>query len=595
MDATMTARTQSDAPTLPRKRWEVRAWPDNCADLARDTDVSELVAGLLKQRGIHDAEAARKFLKPTLADLLDPSDLPGCDDAAHRLAKALRQNEKIVIYGDYDVDGITASAILYHTLTLLGGEVATYVPHRIEEGYGLNGDAVRALADAGVDVIVTVDCGITATEQATIAANRGIDLIITDHHTPTQKGDSPLFPECCAIVHPQAGEGYANHDLCGAGVAFKLAWAVGRCVAGGSRVHPKLRDFLVDAVGLAALGTVADVVPLTGENRVLARHGLAGLKHSNLDGVKALIKVAGLDGQDVDAFDVGFKVGPRLNAAGRMGHARQAVDLLTTAPLHEAVDIAEFLAKQNTTRQATEREIVAAAIEQIESAGFATDDRRAIVVAGDDWHQGVVGIVASRLVERYCRPTVVLAGCEDGSLTGSARSIPGFDLAAALAHCTDHLQRHGGHAMAAGLTLDAANLDAFRDALTAHANDLLEPTDLVPRLRIDAEATLDQLTPALVKQLALLGPFGAGNSRPVFVFRNVLLAADPRPVGRNGDHLQLRVRSGQTPMKCIAFKMGPHATELRQGQRLDIAGVPSLNHWNGMTSVELEVRDITVR
>ncbi|MEM6562450.1 MAG: DHH family phosphoesterase, partial [Planctomycetota bacterium] len=290
MDATTPARTRSTTPTLPLKRWQVRAWPDDCTALARDADVSELVAGLLQQRGIHDADDARKFLKPALTDLLDPSDLPGCDAAAARLAKALRGNEKIVIYGDYDVDGITATAILYHPLTLLGGEVATYVPHRIDEGYGLNEAAIRELANIEVDVIVTVDCGITAHAQATAAKDLGVDLIITDHHTPTQndanKEECPLFPECVAVVHPAAGQGYANRDICGAGVAFKLAWAVGRCVAGGGKVHPKLRDFLVEAVGLAALGTVADVVPLTGENRVIARHGLANLRTSRLDGVQ---------------------------------------------------------------------------------------------------------------------------------------------------------------------------------------------------------------------------------------------------------------------------------------------------------------------
>ena len=583
---------------FPKRRWRMLDTPAGAEYLSAKLGVSRLLAGLLIHRGQGEPEAARQFLRPTLADLHEPTLLPGLDVAAERLAEAVRRGEKVVIYGDYDVDGITATAILWHALRVLGGEPDYYIPHRVDEGYGLNADAVRQLCDDGADVIVTVDCGITAVGQAIVAKDRGVDLIVTDHHDLKRAeggGQRAELPEALC-VHPMlpGHEPYPNGDLCGAGVAFKLAWGVGQKLTGG-KVPPKLREFLVEATALAGLGTVADVVALAGENRVLAHFGLGLVRQTKLAGLRALVDAAGLGGKKLDSFDVGFKLGPRLNAAGRMGHAREAVELLTTATPERAAEIARFLESANKDRQATERRITDEAAELVEANGWAGDDCRAIVVAGDGWHQGVVGIVASRLVDRFHRPTVVLTRGDDGTATGSARGLDhadNFHLARTLADCGEHLARHGGHAMAAGLALDAGNIDAFRAAFVARANAALSADDLVPVQRVDAELRLAQLTPALVGELAKLGPFGSGNPRPAVVVRGATLDAPPRCCGRNGDHLQLRLRQAGAVTKAIAFRCGDYLPHLRVGQKLDVVGVPTLNEWNGSTTAELEIRDL---
>jgi single-stranded-DNA-specific exonuclease len=579
------AEPDGDERPFPTKRWDVAETPAGTEALAAKLGTNRLIAGLLIRRGITDPAAGKQFLRPTLKDLHEPSTLPGLNEAAERLAKAVKDKEKIVIYGDYDVDGIAATSILWHAIRTLGGDPHTYIPHRLDEGYGLNDDALRQIIDDGADLIVTVDCGITAVDAATLAKDRGVDLIITDHHDFRE----PL-PEAI-IVHPRlptGGEPYENPHLCGAGVAFKLAWGVGQKLTGG-KVTPALRQFLVEATSLAALATVADVVPLIGENRVLTRFGLDGLKHTSIDGLQALITAAGLDGKDIDSMAVGFKLGPRLNACGRMGHAREAVELLTVATPERGAEIAGELESANRQRQQTERQITD------EAAACIGDPNgcQAIVVDGDNWHPGVVGIVAGRLKDRFHRPAVVL--CRDAAAntaTGSARGIEGFHLAEHLSACGEHLTKHGGHAMAAGLSLNLDALDAFRQAFLQRAADALSPDDLVPRLKIDAEVTLDELTPALVKDLARLEPFGAGNPRVMFVVKGASLDTPPRPVGKTGDHLQLRLRQGRTVTKGIAFGAGPWLPFLRAGQKLDVAGVPSLNHWNGQTSVEFEVKDI---
>jgi single-stranded-DNA-specific exonuclease len=562
--------------------------------LAEQLKTSPLLAQVLLNRGLRQAEECHSFLRPNLKALLDPNTLAGLPRAAERIAKAIRDHQKIVIYGDYDVDGVSGTAILWRAIRMLGGQVDYYIPHRLEEGYGLNAEAIEEICQAGAGLIVTVDCGITAIEPAKAACARGVDLIITDHHEPALVKGVATLPECLVVVHPRlagAGEAYGNPGLCGAGVAFKLAWGVGLAVSSATRVNPEFREFLVDATALAALGTIADVVPLVGENRVLAAFGLGGLKQSKLVGIRALIESAGLTGQEVDSYHVGFLLAPRLNACGRMGHAGLAVELFTSADHAKAIEIATYLEQQNRARQAMEREILDQAMEQIEKLGLSSPEHHAIVLGAEGWHPGVIGIVAARIVDRFHRPAVMVA-LSNALGQGSARSVAGFHLARALEACREHLVGFGGHEMAAGLKLDTARFEAFREAFCLHARSAMAPELLVPELRIDCVADLRQMTAALVLDLQRLGPFGHGNRRPVLCCRDLEIASPPRRVGKTGDHVQLLVRQDQKTMKCIAFNYGGLFDRLQSGARIDLAVEPILNEFNGRSSVELEVKDI---
>ena len=589
------------------RRWQVAPPHDGAADLARALGVSVVTAQLLINRGHADADAARAFLAPTLKNLIDPAKLPGIAPAIDRLLSAIKAKEPIVIYGDYDVDGITASAILWHSIRALGGDVRCYVPHRIEEGYGLNVEAIRQLCDEGARLIVTVDCGVTAVAPVAHARERGVDLIVTDHHE-WKVGESedasagfpfllspsgfPLLPAATAIVHPRLGD-YANPHLCGAGVAFKLAWGVGQAMGFGGRVPEAMKHLLVEMTALAALGTIADVVPLVGENRVLARFGLGGLKASKLNGIRALIAACGLDDQKLDSFHVGFLLGPRLNAAGRMGHARLAVEMLTDASPARAAEIATYLESQNKLRQATEREIVRTAIEQADRLGMGGDDCHAVVVGSAGWHAGVIGIVASRLVERFGKPALVIALGDDGHAHGSGRSVAGFHLARALDACKAHLKTCGGHEMAAGLSLRCECLDDFRAAFLDYARLNLAPELLVPTLRVDVVAELAHVSHALVDEFDRLGPFGNGNPKPLIAVRGATVT-QAKKVGKTGDHLQVFVKQNGRLMKGIAFGLGAMAVELPIGTTIDLAIEPQLNEWNGQVNVEMMVKDIAI-
>jgi single-stranded-DNA-specific exonuclease len=562
--------------------------------LADRLKTSQLIAQVLLNRGITELDDCLEFLRPSLKCLHEPALLPNLTSAAERVARAIRDGDKIVVYGDYDVDGITAVAILWHAIKLLGGSVDYYIPHRLEEGYGLNAEAVAQICDAGAKLIITVDCGITAVEPAKIARDHGVDLIITDHHEP--HGNS--FPECCAIVHPRLApqaalstQNYPNPHLCGAGVAFKLAWGIGQAVNGAARVTETFKQFLLEATALAALGTIADVVPLVGENRVLAHFGLSGLTKSKLTGIRALIASAGLDGQNLDSYHVGFLLAPRLNASGRMGHAQLAVEMLTTASPERAIEIAQYLEQQNRQRQTIERKILTEALAQVDALGFNAPECRALVLGSESWHAGVIGIVASRLVERFHRPTVMVS-LANGSGQGSGRSISGFHLARALEACSAHLEAHGGHEMAAGLKVRTENFESFRQAFCAHAASVITPEMLTAELKLESQAELQHFTQALVSDLNRLGPFGHGNRRPTLCVKQVELAGAPRRVGKTGDHLQLYIRQGKTHMKCIAFGGARLLDKLRPGITMDIAVQPQLNEFNGRVSVELEVKDV---
>ena len=584
-----------------RARWRLPP-PTDPARAARRClgDLPPLVARLLVQRGVDNAEAAERFLRPKLTHLADPADLPGCRVAAERLARAVAEAQPVVVYGDYDVDGVTASAILWHTLRGLGHPaVSTYVPHRLEEGYGLNVAALEAMARQEVrPLVVTVDCGITAVAAAERARQLGLELIITDHH----QFDPEALPEAVALVHPELSDGTldggqkasAPTPLCGAGVAFKLAWQTARTHCGSDRLPEKMQRLMLDLLAYAALGTVADVVPLIGENRVIVTHGLARIKDTPFVGLNALIDAAELRSEKVDAVHVGFVLGPRLNACGRMGHAQRAVTLLTDASPQHARELAVFLTQENDRRRSAERRILAQASAMVAERGDDADDRRAIVLAHEDWHPGVIGIVASRLVERYCRPVVLLGiDVQKGEAKGSGRSVDGLDLHAAMSRCGDHCTKFGGHAMAAGLTLPPANIEAFRDALVEVVNARLAVEELTGLVKIDLEVPLSDCVLPVFEQLQRLAPFGRSNPTPQLLIRDLIVARSGQRMGRQGAHLSVSLRdeSGHS-LRAVGFGLGDLAEQLPAGARVDVVARPQTNTWRGVTSAELHLVDV---
>ncbi|MCC6676327.1 MAG: single-stranded-DNA-specific exonuclease RecJ [Phycisphaerales bacterium] len=560
---------------------------------AADSDLP-LHARVLAARGLIGAAEAEAFLNPSLRELHPPSLIPDLDRAAARLLDAARARQPIAIYGDYDVDGITATAILYHTLRHLApdADVRTYVPHRLEEGYGLNSEALRQLATEGIRVVVSVDCGVTAVEPARAARAAGLDLIITDHHNPPQRLED--LPDAYAVVHPRRPDStYPFDHLSGAGVAYKLAWRLATMSCGEDRVPAPARALLIELLSFAALGSIADVVPLIGENRVFARHGLHRIKHSPIIGLRALVEASGLAGEDLNAEDVGFKMGPRLNACGRMGHAREAVELLTIADADRAATIARELSRLNDLRRQTEQQILAQAIDMAEAAGMTSPDRRAIILAHEDWHAGVVGIVCSRLVDRFHRPAILL--CRKGDeCHGSGRSIDGFSLHAALTDCATHLSTFGGHDMAAGLRLDHARLAAFTDAFLDIAAARLSPDQLVGALTYDCRARAADLSADAVRRLDLLAPFGRANPTLRLRLDDAAVESGPDAFGKTNKHVSWRIRQDTRLIRLIGWNWAEQDNLPRRGARIDAVITPRLNVWNGLTSVEAELHDLRI-
>lgn len=553
--------------------------------LARQAGLSPLVAQILLNRGV--SENIADFMRPPFAGLHPPDRLAGATAAAQRLALAVRAGRCIVIYGDYDVDGVTATAILWHGLRLAGANVRCYVPSRFEEGYGLNCEALEKIAAFGGQVVITVDCGITAVTEARRARELGLELIITDHHQPRAE-----LPDAEVLVHPTAcAPPCPNCDLSGAGVALKVAWAFAQEHSGARKVSDAFREHLLDATAFAALGLVADIVPLTAENRIIATHGLRQLCRTRNPGLRALIEVSGLANKaQVDDYDVGFLLAPRLNAVGRMGHAREAVELFTTADAARALEIAQALDRHNRERQGVERTIVKEAEELVLERGLHRDAFRGIVLASPAWHVGVIGIAAQRIVERFHRPTVLIA-LNNGHGQGSGRSVKHFPLHEVLAACDRHLTGYGGHAMAAGVKLKHEQLEAFTSAFMAEAAQRLTPADLRAKLALDDEVELGQLTTQAVLPLQQLAPYGPGNARPKLATTVVELVDAPRVVGSKSNHLQMTVRQGSIHRKAIAFNCAAHADEFAERRRFRLAFEPLLSEWNGNQKVELKVVD----
>jgi single-stranded-DNA-specific exonuclease len=568
-----------------RKKWRLPPPWEGARKLAAQLKVSPMVACCLHNRGINDADAARSFLQPRLKDLHLPEELPGAVEAADRLARAVDQGRRIVLYGDYDVDGITGTAILWHVLTMGGADVDFHIPHRVEEGYGLNREALRRIAEGGGELVVTIDCGITAQAEAELARELGLELIITDHHLkPAELPDALL-------VHPLLAPSYPNRNLCGAGVAFKVAWALAKRICKSERVTDSFRAFLTEAVSLVALGTIADVVPLVGENRILARHGLIGLEETKLPGLKALIASAGLEGGKIDSFAAGFALAPRMNAAGRMGHARLVVEMLTRADQERGREIALYLDEQNRRRQTLERQMLKEAKRMAVEQKMDRDGCRAIVLANDQWHPGVIGIVASRMVEAFAKPTILIAIGENGA-QGSGRSIEAFNMHEGLAAAGEHLTGFGGHHMAGGLRADPRKIEAFAEAFIGHANRVLTAADLTRTLRLDGEIRFADLSEPVVELLETFGPFGVGNPRPRFATGPADLVHEPRCVGKTQDHLLFSMSQGGTVRRCIAFRQADRLPELLDARTCRLACEPYINEYKGRRSVELRVLDM---
>ncbi|NCP03365.1 MAG: single-stranded-DNA-specific exonuclease RecJ [Deltaproteobacteria bacterium] len=563
--------------TAVSKRWQERFF-----DRGRITQLSQalpclpLIASVLVRRGLTDAAAAQDFLSARLNSLPDPALLPDLIPAVQRLDAAVRKGEKIGVHGDYDVDGISGTALLVESLRLFGAEVEYHIPLRMQDGYGLSGDALRRAAASGCRLVLTVDCGVSALAEAQMAKELGLDLIITDHHQPPA-----TLPECLALVNPHlAGNQFPWPDLAGVGVAFFLLLGLRRQLRESGWFAQRPEPDLRQSLDLVALGTIADMVPLGGINRVLVRYGLQLLDQSQRPGIVALKKVAAVS--KVSCGTVGFRLAPRLNAAGRLEDAALGVQLLLgegDGSLHE---LASHLDCCNRERQQIEEQTLNQAIAAVES-GQGGDF--SLVLASEGWHAGVIGIVASRLVERYHRPTVMIA-LEDGVGKGSARSIRGFHLFEALQQAAANLKSFGGHAAAAGLSLPAENLDGFRRDFEQVAAASLSPEDLLPLLEHDGEVTLDELSLPVVRQLAELAPFGIGNPQPAFVARRLEILR-PQIVGQK--HLRFSVRAAGTTHACIAFGMAERIAQLSGS--VDLLFRPDINSFRGQDSVQLQVVD----
>ncbi|MDO4575370.1 MAG: DHHA1 domain-containing protein [Planctomycetia bacterium] len=624
-----------------RKHWCFRPGERDQAsigNIVRFAKIPPVLAKLLVSRGVQTPNDVARHLDPRLIHLYEPNLLPGCARAAMILVNAVREKKKIAVYGDYDVDGMTATSILVKCLKLDGGDVMFFIPNRQTDGYGLNADTIRDLKSKGVSVIVTVDCGITAVDEVKQARELGMTVIVTDHHQP-----GACFPEADAIVHPNlfshpdfagnlafepfADDPFLNQEkgkeatgvpirvvgpdlvhpypfpsLSGAGVAFKLAWAVCQRFAMSPKVGLRRQNFIFEAIALAAIGTIADVVSLTEENRVIVVQGLARLREKPSVGLAALLKVCKLyDRNFFESEDIGFSLAPRLNAAGRLEQAWLGVDLLTMENEGDARDTALYLDDLNDKRKELEKRMYLEANNQLKKLYPNTKNPTAIVLASHEWHPGIIGIVAGKLAERYNAPTVLIALSKTGSGfgTGSARGIanvPEFNLHEALSRCGEHLERFGGHAGAAGLKIAEKKIAAFRDAFCAVVDETLPENKRIPQLWIDSEELLSVFTLPAVQSLYRLAPFGTDNPAPVFATSRVSLERAPDSLGKQKDtHLTLTVRQLNHTYRILAFQFGEDMAELttifEKKLPIDIAFRPMLNSYNGVTRVAFHLVD----
>ncbi|MBF8250784.1 MAG: exonuclease RecJ [Deltaproteobacteria bacterium] len=566
-----------------KKRWRVRE-PELVLQktLAASLNISTITSQLLINRGISDFEQAGRFLSSTLSDIRSPLGMKGMKEGVERVLKALHNKEKIAIYGDYDVDGITSTSILLMFLKSAGADVSYYIPERIAEGYGLNADAISGLAERGVTLLITVDCGISDHPEVKLAKELGMDVIVTDHHEVPDD-----LPPAYAIINPkQSGCPFPFKNLAGVGVAFNFIIALRATLRDEGFWKEKEVPNLKEYLDLVALGTIADVVPLVDENRIFVKYGLMELTASTKPGIIALKEISGLNDVPINAGMVGYRLAPRINAAGRVGKGVDGVRLLTSESYDEAASIAKLLDDGNKERQGLEEVILREATEMVESGRI--EDRKSIVLASENWHPGVIGIVASRIAEKYYRPTVMIA-LKNWIGKGSARSIHSFMLYEGLKECSHLLNEFGGHDYAAGLSINEENIEKFRDAFERVASNKLSDEDMVPEMDIDATMDLNDVTEDLVKELDNLAPFGEANPEPLLCSTGLGIA-DCRVVGNN--HLKMKVKQGGTVRDAIGFGMGN--LNLSPGINLDTAFIPQINIWNGGKSIQLKLKDVRI-
>jgi single-stranded-DNA-specific exonuclease len=559
------------------RQWvNLKASTEGAKLLAERLGKSVLLCKLLISRGIKSIREVEAFLNPMLENMHDPFLLKEMDVAADRILKALELKEKIIIYGDYDVDGITGTSVLYDFLAGRGAVIDYYIPDRLCEGYGLSIESLEKIAGGKPGLIITVDCGITAVEEVEYINRQGIDIVITDHH---ECGE--ILPDACAVVNPHRHDcEYPFKELAGVGVVYKLIQALCAKIGLGN-FHKKYLD-------LTALGTIADVVPLTGENRIIAKHGIERIAVSDNIGLKVLIECSGLSGKPVSSENIGFILAPRINAAGRLGDAGRGVELFITKNSDKARAIAAELDEENYRRQKTQS-VIYEKVEEIIKSETDLEKEIVIVASGRDWHPGVIGIVASKVTEKYHRPCILICD-EEGIGRGSGRSIEGFNIFEALKHCEEVLIRYGGHELAAGLSIEMDNLDAFKRMINSYAKNNLDNVFLTPRLGIDAVLSSDDISIESVRELDMLAPFGVGNPRPVFAYRGLRLK-EIRKVGQDR-HLKITVQDGLFLADGIGFNMGEEACCYSPGDSLDAAFCLEINTWNSVQKVQMNLKDI---
>jgi len=564
--------------------------------LSRAASISKTLSQILINRGIRTPEDIRLFLNPELSQITDPFELRGIKSAVERVLSARKSGERVLIHGDFDVDGLTATAILYETLRKVGIDCYYYIPHRLDEGYGFGETAIRFAKGKGVSLILTVDCGITSFEAVKQCRREGIDVIITDHHEPLTicnsykkdvdstvgvASDEFLLPDALEIINPKLSyEGCPFYHLSGAGVALKLAHAILVSLFSNSIASEMIYEFL----DLAALGTLADIVPLIGENRVIVKEGIDMLRKMPRPGLKALKEVSGIDGRDFRAGIISFTMIPRLNASGRLSHSKEVIKLLTSKSYNDASALVEWLDKLNVERQRLEEDIFQEAIEQIKGKEIMP----IIILSSEGWHRGVIGIVASRIVEMLYRPSIIFK-LEGDVAKGSARSIPTFDIFKAISRCKDLLNRFGGHKSAAGVELKVENLPAFEEMINKIALEMLTEDDLIPLLKIDADVALNDIDFNLVSEINRLEPFGFGNPEPLLGAKS-LEVLYPKVV--KNSHVKMRLRQNNYSIDAIGFDMASYVETLEGAKMIDAVFTPFEKEWEGFRSLQLNLKAV---
>ena len=545
---------------------------------AEELQVPEIIAAILLSRGIETYREAVAFLKPSVNSMHDPFLMKGMGDAVERILMAVKRNEKILIYGDYDVDGVTATAVLYILLKKMGGDVSFYIPDRIKEGYGLSINGIKEGIRRGASLMISVDCGITDHEEISFAKENKIDFIICDHHEPSDE-----LPDAFAILNPkQRDDNYPFKELAGVGVVFKLLQGIVEKT--GSDPDEALK--LIDIV---AIGTTADIVPMRGENRFIVKKGLEKINSEPSLGVRILLEAAGMINNDITTWNIIYGIAPRINAGGRIGSGEKSVQLLVTDDINEALNIAYILENQNRKRKTIDENILKEALELV-GEGFDPKSDYTIVLAKENWHLGVIGICASRIVERFYRPTVMIS-ISEGIGRGSARSIPEFDIYSALKECSEIMTDFGGHKLAAGLTIKEENIDRFICLFEEIVSKKLSYDTLVPKLKIDGYVVLDDINEEVVRMLKYLEPYGPGNEKPLFAARNLQVVGEPRVL--NNNHLKFKVRDHYVIFDAIGFGMGNLKYRLEQGAKnLDMAFYIDENYWRGRKFIQLKVKDL---